>query len=86
MKTLKYASSCYVILICTFVLTLDRKLTFYKDFLQTKKQFIKVLQYYVRDVLSFSNKKKERNEKMYKEMCGTVKKIKSVKNVIKKVS
>ena len=48
MKTLKYASSCYVILICNFVLTLDRKLTFYKDFLQTKKQFIKVLQYYVK--------------------------------------
>ena len=34
----------------------------------------------------FQIKKKERNEKMYKEMCGTVKKIKSVKNVIKKVS
>ena len=37
--------------------------------------------------MSFSKKeKKERNEEMYKEMCGTVKKIKGVKNVIIKKS
>ena len=36
----------------------------------------------MRDVLSFSKKEKE----FYKEKCGTVKKIKSVKNVIIKKS
>ena len=42
-----------------------------------------MLKHALRDVLSFSKKEKE----FYKEKCGTVKKIKSVKNVIiKKVS
>ena len=33
MKTFKCASSCFEILICNFVLTLYKKLTFYKDLL-----------------------------------------------------
>ena len=82
-KTLKYASSYYVILVCNFVLTLKKKLTFYK-----KKLFIEFLHYWCKNMLSemfwaFQNKEKE----FYKEKCGTVKNIKSVKKVIiKKVS
>ena len=41
-KTLKYASSCYLILICNFVLVL------YKNSTLNNKLFIKVLQYYVK--------------------------------------
>ena len=43
-RTLKFASSWNVILGCNFVLTLYKK----THFLQTKKLFIEVLQYYVK--------------------------------------
>ena len=42
-KTLKYVSSCYVILICNFVLTLYKNSRFINN-----KLFIKILQYYVK--------------------------------------
>ena len=53
-KTLKYASSCNVILICNFVLTLYKNSLFINN-----KLFIKILKYFVnafRDVLSFLKK------------------------------
>ena len=42
-KTLKYASSCYVILICSFVLILYKNPPFLNN-----RLFTKVLQYYVK--------------------------------------
>ena len=79
---------CNFDMLCNFVLTLYKKLTFYKDL--NKKAICKsstVLSWTCKNMLSeiFEFFKKE--NKFYKEKCGKVKKLKSVKNVIiKRVS
>ena len=68
-KTLKYAPSCYVILLCNFVLTL------YKNSrLINYKLFINVLQYHVKIWFQRCFEFFQKIEKTHKKKCGTVKK------------
>ena len=76
MKTLKYASSCYVNLIYNLVLTLYKNSPFIKN-----KLFIKILQYYVKTCFQrcfeFFTKKINLWRKVWNSQ-----KTKSVKNII----
>ena len=82
-KTLKFASSCYVILISNFVLTLYKKTHLFIN----KKAIYKSSTVLCKNILSDMFWVFQKKKKFYKEKCGTVKKIKSVSNVIiKKVS